>query len=98
MIWQVMFLRGADIRLVNGHPEVYEPFDDSFALVDALLAYQGNLLNHQARFCMEIGSGSGYVIASLAIILGKENSGVHYFTNDINPHATRVTQKTLDVH
>ncbi|KAJ0974466.1 hypothetical protein J5N97_016431 [Dioscorea zingiberensis] len=93
-----MFPRGADIRLVSGHPEVYEPCDDSFALVDALLADRGNLLNHKARFCMEIGCGSGYVITSLAIILGKENSGVHYFTSDINPDATRVTQKTLFAH
>ncbi|XP_039127512.1 methyltransferase N6AMT1-like isoform X2 [Dioscorea cayenensis subsp. rotundata] len=98
MIWQVMFPRGADIRLVSSHPEVYEPCDDSFALVDALLADRGNLLNHQARFCMEIGCGSGYIITSLAIILGKENSGIHYFTSDINPYATRVTQRTLDAH
>ncbi|XP_039126938.1 methyltransferase N6AMT1-like [Dioscorea cayenensis subsp. rotundata] len=93
-----MFPRGADIRLVRGHLEVYEPCDDSFALVDALLADRGNLVNHQARFCMEIGCGSGYVTTSLAIILGKENSGIHYFTRDINPHATRVTQRTLYAH
>ncbi|KAI3997011.1 hypothetical protein MKX01_021287 [Papaver californicum] len=29
--------RIAQIRLVSGHPEVYEPCDDSFALVDAFL-------------------------------------------------------------
>ena len=36
----------AQIRRVSSHPEVYEPCDDSFALVNALLAYQANLLEH----------------------------------------------------
>eukprot|EP00268_Persea_americana_P035259 TRINITY_DN347_c4_g1_i1.p1 TRINITY_DN347_c4_g1~~TRINITY_DN347_c4_g1_i1.p1 ORF type:complete len:281 (-),score=56.92 TRINITY_DN347_c4_g1_i1:1015-1857(-) len=90
--------RIAQIRLVNCHPEVYEPCDDSFALVDALLADRTNLLERQPRLCLEVGCGSGYVITSLALILGEENNGVHYFATDINPHAVEVTRKTLEAH
>ncbi|PKA54271.1 hypothetical protein AXF42_Ash000104 [Apostasia shenzhenica] len=88
----------AQIRLVSQHPEVYEPCDDSFALVDALLADRTNLLNLQPRFCIEVGCGSGYVITSLAIMLGKESFGIHYFATDINPHAVETTAKTLEAH
>ncbi|KAI0503582.1 hypothetical protein KFK09_014516 [Dendrobium nobile] len=88
----------AQIRLVSNHPEVYEPCDDSFALVDALLADRTNLLNMQPRFCMEVGSGSGYVIASLAIMLHQGCSGAQYFATDINPHAAETTAATLEAH
>lgn len=88
----------AQIRLVSCHSEVYEPCDDSFALVDALLADRSNLLVHQPRLCLEVGCGSGYVITSLALILGQESYGTQYFATDINPHAVEVTRKTLDAH
>lgn len=90
--------RIAQIRLVSSHPEVYEPCDDSFALVDALLADRTHLLEHQPAICMEVGCGSGYVITSLAIMLGQEGDGHHYFATDINPHAVRVTCETLEAH
>ncbi|KAI5332422.1 hypothetical protein L3X38_022551 [Prunus dulcis] len=85
----------AQIRLVSSHPEVYEPCDDSFALVDALLADRKNLLEHQPTLCLELGCGSGYVITSLALIVGQE---AHYIATDINPHAVRVTRETLEAH
>ncbi|KAJ8765308.1 hypothetical protein K2173_012005 [Erythroxylum novogranatense] len=90
--------RTAQIRLVSSHPEVYEPCDDSFALVDALLADRTNLLEHQPSICMEIGCGSGYIITSLVLILGQEVPGVYYIATDINPHAVKVTQETLNAH
>ncbi|TKY63707.1 HemK methyltransferase family member 2 [Spatholobus suberectus] len=90
--------RTAQIRLVSSHQEVYEPCDDSFALVDALLADRNNLLEHHPTLCMEIGCGSGYVITSLALILGQEGCGVNYIATDINPHAVRVTRETLEAH
>ncbi|KAH6788926.1 S-adenosyl-L-methionine-dependent methyltransferases superfamily protein [Perilla frutescens var. frutescens] len=88
----------AQIGLVSSHPEVYDPCDDSFALVDALLADRTKLLDHRPSICMEIGCGSGYVIASLALLLGKESSGSSYIATDINPHAVRVTLETLEAH
>ncbi|XP_014497189.1 hemK methyltransferase family member 2 [Vigna radiata var. radiata] len=90
--------RTAQIRLVSSHQEVYEPCDDSFALVDALLADRSNLLEHHPSLCIEIGCGSGYVITSLALILGQEGYGVNYFATDINPHAVEVTRKTMEAH
>ncbi|QHO53830.1 HemK methyltransferase family member [Arachis hypogaea] len=90
--------RTAQIRLVSSHDEVYEPCDDSFALVDALLADRTNLLEHCPTMCMEIGCGSGYVITSLALILGRERGGVNYIATDINPNAVKVTRETLDAH
>ncbi|GMH27721.1 hypothetical protein Nepgr_029564 [Nepenthes gracilis] len=90
--------RIAEIHLVSSHPEVYEPCDDSFALVDALLADRTNLLEHRPMLCMEVGCGSGYVITSLALMLGQEANGLYYLATDINPHAARVTTETLEVH
>ncbi|KAJ0703981.1 putative site-specific DNA-methyltransferase (adenine-specific) [Helianthus annuus] len=90
--------RIAQIRLVSSHPQVYAPCDDSFALVDALLADRTKLLDHHPSICMEIGSGSGYVITSLALILGSESKNAHYFATDLNPHATEVTHQTLEAH
>lgn len=88
----------AQIGLVSSHPEVYEPCDDSFALVDALLADRTNLLEHHPNLCMEVGCGSGYVITSLALLLGNDAPEAHYLATDINPHAVRVTSETLDAH
>ncbi|KAK7390130.1 hypothetical protein VNO78_25429 [Psophocarpus tetragonolobus] len=90
--------RIAQIRLVSSHQEVYEPCDDSFALVDALLADRHSMLEHHPRLCMEIGCGSGYVITSLALILGQEGNGINYIATDINPHAVSVTRETLEAH
>ncbi|GKV26849.1 hypothetical protein SLEP1_g36071 [Rubroshorea leprosula] len=90
--------RSAQIRLVSSHPEVYEPCDDSFALVDALLADRTNLLEHRPTLCMEVGCGSGYVITSLALMLGQETPEIQYIATDTNPYAVRVTRETLEAH
>ncbi|KAK4766354.1 hypothetical protein SAY87_007996 [Trapa incisa] len=88
----------AQIRLVSSHPEVYEPCDDSFALVDALLADGTNLLEHKPSICLEVGCGSGYVITSLALMLKEEIPSIYYLATDMNPHAMRVTRETLQAH
>ncbi|CAI9099139.1 OLC1v1035916C1 [Oldenlandia corymbosa var. corymbosa] len=88
----------AQIRLISSHPEVYEPCDDSFALVDALQADCKNLIGHRPNICLEIGSGSGYVIASLALLLGGEAWRPYFLATDINPHALKVTSETLKAH
>lgn len=90
--------RIAQIRLVSSHPQVYEPCDDSYALVDALLADRTKLLEHHPTICMEVGCGSGYVITSLALILGSEAKNAFYFATDVNPHAATVTRETLEAH
>ncbi|TVU27103.1 hypothetical protein EJB05_29682 [Eragrostis curvula] len=91
-------LNTAQIPLVASHPQVYEPCDDSFALVDALLSDKAQLLTLQPRLCMEIGCGSGYVITSLAIMLRQLGSGTQYIATDINQYAAKTTQATLEAH
>ncbi|KAH9561685.1 hypothetical protein CY35_05G035800 [Sphagnum magellanicum] len=88
----------AAIHLVARHPDVYEPCDDSFALVDALLADKSSLLEQRPNVCMEIGCGSGYVITSLALILGDERNNAHFIATDISTAAAQVTQDTLEAH
>ncbi|KAJ4886504.1 S-adenosyl-L-methionine-dependent methyltransferases superfamily protein [Raphanus sativus] len=90
--------RTADIMRVSSHREVYDPCDDSFALVDALLADQTNLINHNPKLCMEIGCGSGYVITSLILLLKDNLPNVHYIATDTNPIAARATNETLQAH
>ncbi|XP_078175796.1 S-adenosyl-L-methionine-dependent methyltransferases superfamily protein [Carex rostrata] len=88
----------AKMQLVSSHPEVYEPCDDSFLLVDALLADRSNLINQNPKFCLEIGCGSGYVITSLALILSEYCSSTQFFATDINLHATQTTLQTSANH
>ncbi|XP_047071678.1 methyltransferase N6AMT1 [Lolium rigidum] len=91
-------LNTAQIPLVASHPEVYEPCDDSFALVDALLSDKTQLLTLQPSLCLEVGCGSGYVITSLAIMLRQLGTGTQYLATDINQHAVETTQATLEAH
>ncbi|XP_078176286.1 uncharacterized protein LOC144569706 [Carex rostrata] len=88
----------AKIQLVSTHPEVYEPCDDSFLLVDALLADRLNLINQNPKFCLEIGCGSGYVITSLALILSQYNPSTQFFATDLNLHAAQTTLQTSANH
>lgn len=90
----------AEIRLVGRHPEVYEPCDDSFALVDALLADRAYLADLQPSLCLEVGCGSGYVITSLALILGNcgNNDDVQFLATDISKAAVHTTLSTLEAH
>lgn len=94
---QVLTTRGADVRRVPHDPEVYDPCDDSFALVDALLSDQAHLKRLAPGLCVEIGCGSGYVVASLALILGAD-SGAQFLATDLSPRAAEVAQQTLAAH
>eukprot|EP00899_Mesostigma_viride_P002941 jgi/Mesvir1/12648/Mv02203-RA.1 len=47
-------------------------------------------------FCVEVGCGSGYVIASLALLIGRE-AGI-YLATDINPRAVETTRATCAAH
>ncbi|KAI5072033.1 hypothetical protein GOP47_0012139 [Adiantum capillus-veneris] len=91
--------RIAEVRLVGRHPEVYEPCDDSFALVDALLADKAQLEELKPSLCLEVGCGSGYVITSLALILGNcSNSEVQFLATDVSEAAVHTTCSTLAAH
>eukprot|EP00250_Pteridium_aquilinum_P031275 c43344_g1_i1 orf=66-890(+) len=90
--------RSADLRLVARHPEVYEPCDDSFALVDALLADRAHLRELRPRVCLEVGCGSGYVITSLALMLGNDKDEAEYIAIDASEEAVKTTIATLQAH
>ncbi|MCO5548708.1 hypothetical protein L7F22_002167 [Adiantum nelumboides] len=90
--------RSADLRLVVRHPEVYEPSDDSFALVDALLADKAHLKELRPHLCVEVGCGSGYVIASLAVLLGNDRGKIEYIATDASEAAVKTTLATLKAH
>lgn len=62
--------------LISGHPEVYEPSDDTFLLLGALGNARGRAI--------EIGTGSGIVAIYLA------RRGLDVVATDVNPHALRL--------
>ncbi|XP_014612789.1 PREDICTED: hemK methyltransferase family member 2 [Polistes canadensis] len=72
---------------------VYEPAEDSFCMLDALQNDLGALKIMKSVLCLEIGSGSGVLITSLAMELNKYTQG-YYVAIDINPNACRTTKVT----
>jgi len=73
------------------YERVYEPSDDTFLLVDALAADMGRLRGRRPTVCIEIGSGSGCVITSLARALA---GSAAFLASDVNPAATAATAAT----
>lgn len=95
------------------HKEVYEPAEDSFLLVDALAEEWSSTLKHRPpKVTLEVGCGTGYVIASAAG-LAKEHGnlnlidslrddsdgrGTRFFATDINPDALVCCASTWGNH
>lgn len=48
--------------------------------------------------CVEIGSGSGYVTCSLALLLKHHNKSAACIATDISAYATKATQASLAAH
>ncbi|CAL5228506.1 g11655 [Coccomyxa viridis] len=86
----------ADVRLTTYNKRVYEPSDDSFALVDALLTHDWHI--KRPRLCVEVGCGSGYVICSAARLLEQHGIRAHCIASDISSAALQATQETLVAH
>lgn len=84
-------------------PNVYEPAEDSFLLLDTLEMEDWNLI--KPTIILEIGSGSGIVSAFLATIIGPDSCIIVliavYLCSDVNAEAstcTNLTGKLNNVH
>jgi len=91
-------LRIARIASTCYNVGVYEPSDDSFALVDALRAEAASWAARQPAVCAEIGCGSGYVICSAALMLQDLGLRCACLASDLSPHALTATRQTLEQH
>jgi len=58
----------------DDYERVYEPAEDTFALLDALEADADAIRGLAPRICLEIGSGTGIVSAFLGQIVGASNA------------------------
>ena len=93
----------ASMRLVSSKAfskqDVYEPAEDTFLLADVILAESSGWNESQTpRICVEIGSGSGYVVCSVASMLQNKHAGCFCVATDINPVACAATRETLANH
>ncbi|GAB0088358.1 hemK methyltransferase family member 2 [Sergentomyia squamirostris] len=74
---------------------VYEASEDSFLLLDALEEDLQDIKKQSPLLCVEIGCGSGVIIAALAKYL---SSSAHCIGIDINYRACEATKKTSRVN
>lgn len=72
-------------------PDVYEPSEDSFLLLDALELEMDFLKSIKPDIIVEIGSGSGIIISAIASFM--HNSCVYYGT-DVNTQACLASLNT----
>jgi len=88
----------AQISLTSWNRDVYEPSDDTFALVDALVADAERIQGLAPRLVLEIGPGSGFVTCSAALLLKALGLRAECVAVDINPAACACTQETCSAH
>eukprot|EP01024_Parvocaulis_polyphysoides_P047501 TRINITY_DN45019_c0_g1_i1.p1 TRINITY_DN45019_c0_g1~~TRINITY_DN45019_c0_g1_i1.p1 ORF type:complete len:227 (-),score=35.95 TRINITY_DN45019_c0_g1_i1:31-711(-) len=91
-------LKLAEISKTCMNNQIYEPSDDSFALIDAIAQDFQLLKKLKPKFAVEIGSGSGYVICSVKLILNQLKIPCQCWATDISRHALNATNQTLKNH
>lgn len=69
--------------LIERHPEVYDPCEDSFLLLESLS------INPQ-DYILELGTGSGLIALECA------RQGARVLCTDINPYAVQLTRRNID--
>lgn len=88
----------AKISQTEYNKNVYEPSDDTFALVDALVEDVEEWKARGPLVCVEIGSGSGYVITSTALAMRSQMRTCHFIAVDVTAAAVKATSATLSAH
>lgn len=91
-------LRIARIKHTTYNRDVYEPSDDSFALVDALRDCHREWMAPRPLQVLEIGCGSGYVICSVVLMLQDLGIDCACVATDVSQHALEATAATLAAH
>lgn len=71
---------------------IYEPSDDTYLLTDVLSAEAAEIRSRQPSLCVELGSGSGAVLAHLGSLLPQNSTAL--LGIDINPFAAAATRAT----
>lgn len=84
-----------DYGHVKKYPNVYEPAEDTFLLLDALEKDQDYLKKLKPRLCLEVGGGSGVVLSFVKSILG---NSTQYLSTDRNPQAVQCIKETFSVN
>jgi release factor glutamine methyltransferase len=77
---------------------VYEPSDDTFALVDAFVQDCATWEALAPLVCVEVGSGSGYVITSAALAMRAKRKACHLIAVEVTAAAAAATSTTLAAH
>ena len=68
-------------------------------LVDTLAAEWDARLKHvPPRVVVEVGSGTGYVVTSAALLANDASTSCRYFATDVNPDAVAATRATANAH
>uniref|UniRef100_A0A7S0VRJ0 Methyltransferase small domain-containing protein n=1 Tax=Polytomella parva TaxID=51329 RepID=A0A7S0VRJ0_9CHLO len=88
----------AKVSLTCWNENVYEPSDDTFFLIDALEQNLTRWAQSEPKIMVELGSGSGYIICSLAIMFYNKGLKTAMTAIDHNMDAVTATKNTLNLH
>ncbi|KAF5825407.1 hypothetical protein DUNSADRAFT_10504 [Dunaliella salina] len=90
----------AEIKHTAWNADVYEPSDDTFLLVDALLqdVVTWSDFNNGAPTVLELGCGSGYISCSLALMMQHMCMHAQMLAIDHSCAAVEATCQTLQNH
>lgn len=91
-------MRTAAVLKTTYNRDVYEPSDDTFALVDAFEEDAATWSSFHPAVTVELGSGSGFVITSVALVLQQLGIRSSLTAIDISEAAARATCATLSAH
>lgn len=69
-----------------------------FSMVASTLVNVSRVRSVSRTRCLEVGSGSGYVITSIGVLLQDQKVHAELYATDLNPSACQATTSTLESH